>query len=215
MLVSRDVKLQAKEVLRDNMVRGIEFENAVDEDSVLGERIALDEVTTQETVTQEISEHGRSDDRPVIEQSVDNVSVRTPRPTYEETFFDSVMNLHSKRKRRPPEKCCVAIDEMSVDFEEPCNWNVAMESSFARQWRETAQSEFESLQKMKTWYLVPLPDGKNIVGSKWVFKVKRNYDNTISRFKARLVAQSYSQERGLDYEEVLLLWRSIQQFAYC
>ena len=91
---------------------------------------------------------------------------------------------------------------MSVDVEEPCNWNVALESSLARRWREAAQSEFESLQKMKTWDLVPLPDGKNVVGSKWVFKMKRNYDNTISRFKARLVAQGYSQERGLDYEEV-------------
>ena len=53
-----------------------------------------------------------------------------------------------------------------------------------------------------TWDLVELPEGKNVVGSRWVFKVKHNADGTVERFKACLVAQGYSQSQGVDYQEV-------------
>ena len=46
------------------------------------------------------------------------------------------------------------------------------------------------------------PEGKSIVGSKWVLKVKRNSDGSLDCFKARLVAQGYTETRGIDYEEV-------------
>ena len=55
--------------------------------------------------------------------------------------------------------------------------------------------------KNNTWQLVDLPDGKNVVGCRWIFKKKRNADGAVNRYKARLVAQGYSQEQGLDYEE--------------
>ena len=53
-----------------------------------------------------------------------------------------------------------------------------------------------------TWDLVPLPEGKNVVGSRWVFKLKHNSDGSVERYKARLVAQGYSQSEGVDYQEV-------------
>ena len=56
--------------------------------------------------------------------------------------------------------------------------------------------------KNKTWDLVPLSKGKNVVGSEWVFKVKRKADGSVDRLKSRLVAQGYSQAEGIDYEEV-------------
>ena len=50
--------------------------------------------------------------------------------------------------------------------------------------------------------MVELPPGKVAIGSRWVFKLKRNPDGTIDRYKARLVAQGFSQRPGFDYFEV-------------
>lgn len=52
-----------------------------------------------------------------------------------------------------------------------------------------------------TWVLVLSPLHKNVIGSKWIYKIKRNSDGTIPRYKARLVAQGFSQAHGFDYSE--------------
>ena len=49
--------------------------------------------------------------------------------------------------------------------------------------------------------MVPAPRGKNIIDSKWVYKVKRKADGTVDRYKARLVAKGYKQRYGIDYED--------------
>ena len=81
----------------------------------------------------------------------------------------------------------------------------ALSSEHSVQWKNAMNSEYSSLIKNDTWELVPPPNDKNIVGSKWVLKVKRNADGTVDRFKARLVAQGYSQTHGIDYDEAFLL----------
>ena len=63
------------------------------------------------------------------------------------------------------------------------------------------KGEIDSLHQHNVWDLVELPEGRKPVGSKWVFKVKTNADGTTERFKARLVAQGYTQREGLDYDE--------------
>ena len=51
------------------------------------------------------------------------------------------------------------------------------------------------------WDLVPKPRQKNIFGTKWVFRNKLNEKGEVPRNKARLVAQCYSQQEGIDYTE--------------
>ena len=57
------------------------------------------------------------------------------------------------------------------------------------------------MHENNVWYLVKLPPGRKVVGSKWVFKKKTGSDGAVGRFKARLVAQGYTQKYGTDYDE--------------
>ncbi|CAM8971900.1 unnamed protein product [Rhodiola kirilowii] len=63
------------------------------------------------------------------------------------------------------------------------------------------EKELSALQTNNTWTFMPLPHGKNSVGSKWIFRVKRHSDGSIERYKARLVAKGFTQEEGLAYNE--------------
>ncbi|GJY41941.1 putative ribonuclease H-like domain-containing protein [Tanacetum coccineum] len=54
----------------------------------------------------------------------------------------------------------------------------------------------------KVWTLVDLPSGKKAIGTKWVYRNKKDERGIVVRNKARLVAQGYKQEEGIDYDEV-------------
>ncbi|KAI5312541.1 hypothetical protein L3X38_041714 [Prunus dulcis] len=71
-------------------------------------------------------------------------------------------------------------------------------------WQQTMKEEIDALIVQGTWFLVTTPN-RNIVGSKWIYKVKKNPDGFVSRYKAWLVAQGSSQEQGLDYDETFNL----------
>lgn len=60
-------------------------------------------------------------------------------------------------------------------------------------------AELQALQANRTWCIVDLPDGVIPIGNKWVYKIKRKYDGSIERYKARIVAKGYNQTEGLDY----------------
>jgi hypothetical protein len=61
--------------------------------------------------------------------------------------------------------------------------------------------EMEALHKNKTWDLVKLPNGKKVVGYKWVFTIKHKADGSVEWYKARLVAKGFTQTYEIDYEE--------------
>ena len=69
------------------------------------------------------------------------------------------------------------------------------------EWKEAIDAEYSTLVKQGTWVLVDLPQGRNLVDTKWIFKIKTKGDGTIQRFKARLVARGFSQQPGLDYDQ--------------
>ncbi|CAL2257777.1 unnamed protein product [Prunus armeniaca] len=65
----------------------------------------------------------------------------------------------------------------------------------------SAEDEYSALMKNHTWSLVPATSRMNIVGCKWVFKVKQKADGSVDRYKACLVAKGFNQKEGFDYDE--------------
>ncbi|KAA3483629.1 Retrovirus-related Pol polyprotein from transposon TNT 1-94 [Gossypium australe] len=71
----------------------------------------------------------------------------------------------------------------------------------SKEWTLAAHQEYDALLKNNTCDLVPLPANQRAVGCKWVFKLKRRSDGTISHYKGRLVVKGYLQEAGIDFQD--------------
>ncbi|GJX75008.1 putative ribonuclease H-like domain-containing protein [Tanacetum coccineum] len=69
-------------------------------------------------------------------------------------------------------------------------------------WIEAMQEELLQFKLKKVWTLIELPNGKRAIGTKWVFRNKKDERGIVIKNKARLVSQGYTQEEGIDYDEV-------------
>nr|GEV00063.1 hypothetical protein [Tanacetum cinerariifolium] len=77
-------------------------------------------------------------------------------------------------------------------------------------WIEAMQEELLQFRKQKVWILVDLLYGKRAIGTKWIFRNKKDERGIMVRNKARLVAQGHTQEEGIDYEDVFALVARIE-----
>lgn len=87
-------------------------------------------------------------------------------------------------------------------MKEPTNFKEALECKDRNLWMEAMQEELEAIKENNTWELMELPKGRKAIGSKWVYKIKRDNKGEVLRYKARLVAKGFSQKFGIDYDEV-------------
>ena len=74
-----------------------------------------------------------------------------------------------------------------------------MSSPEAPYWKEAINDEVESILQNHTWELVDLPPGSKPLGYKWIFKKKMKADESIDKYKVKLVIKGYKQKEGLDY----------------
>ena len=79
--------------------------------------------------------------------------------------------------------------ESHVEVEKDANWCATMEE------------EMCALAENETWDLVDAPKGVKPIGCMWVYKVKYNTNNSVNRYKARLVVKGYTQQHDIDYDE--------------
>nr|GFC07319.1 retrovirus-related Pol polyprotein from transposon TNT 1-94 [Tanacetum cinerariifolium]GFC20907.1 retrovirus-related Pol polyprotein from transposon TNT 1-94 [Tanacetum cinerariifolium] len=63
------------------------------------------------------------------------------------------------------------------------------------------QEELNQFARVKVWRLVPRPEGKSVIKTKWIFMNKKDEGSLVIRNKARLIAVGYSQQEGIDYDE--------------
>ncbi|GKB38918.1 putative ribonuclease H-like domain-containing protein [Tanacetum coccineum] len=133
---------------------------------------------------------------------IDNVigdvksSVQTRRmlkPTSEQGFLSDV---YEQKTHDTLNTCLYACFLSQI---EPTSIAKALSDS---SWVEAMQEELLQFKLQQVWILVDLPNGKKAIGTKWVFRNKKDERGIVIRNKARLVAQGHRQEEGIDYEEV-------------
>jgi hypothetical protein len=101
------------------------------------------------------------------------------------------------RVNHKDQKLCLFACFLSQEEPKTIKQALAKES-----WVEAMQEELLQFKLQEVWVLCDLPDGKRLIGTKWVFRVKRDERGNVIKNKARLVAQGYRQEEGVDYDEV-------------
>lgn len=156
-------------------------------------------IATIESTSHKEDENNNEEDNFIIAETVDE----------EDDVFsecEAEVEIPVRRSERikdkvQPRYACVAQLNIA-DIQEPSTYDEAVKSSCKNEWMNAMESEINSLEENKTWELVKLPEGKKAIGSKWVYKLKRNFNGDISEYKARLVAQGFCQKYGEDYNAV-------------
>jgi hypothetical protein len=131
--------------------------------------------------------------------------VETPRSFSELDNSQKILETpRAKRQTKVPRR--FGFDDFVMSSirneDEPKNFQEAMSSKYNTEWKKAVDEEIQSIESNNTWTLTNLPEDRKTIGSKWVFKVKRNEKGEIVRYKARLVAQGFTQKYGVDYDEV-------------
>jgi len=89
-------------------------------------------------------------------------------------------------------------------LKDPTTYEEAMPRGDARHWKRACAEELEEFVRQYLFSTVPRPIGWKVIGCKWVFKTKLGAEGQIERYKARLVAQGFSQIPGIDFDETFV-----------
>lgn len=114
---------------------------------------------------------------------------------------DNGSNQQLRRSQRTTKGKLPARYACKVKFE-PNSMREAIECVDCDMWQVAMNDEIQSLCDNGTWDLVKLPPDKKAIGCKWIYKLKEDETGNVTRYKARLVAQGYTQKFGEDYDGV-------------
>jgi hypothetical protein len=74
-----------------------------------------------------------------------------------------------------------------------------------KEWKDAMMEEYQSIMKNDVWEVVPRPEGKSVLTSKWIYKIKHAADDNIEKYKERFVARGFSQREREYYDEMFVL----------
>ncbi|KAE8693888.1 putative pentatricopeptide repeat-containing protein [Hibiscus syriacus] len=137
---------------------------------------------------------------------------KTSQPTSGGSTTDDLQDYSHARDRvrrtniKPPNRLGfedLVSFALTVSSDDPVTFHDAVTSQENDKWMAAIVEEMESLNHNRTWELVPLPEDKKPIGCKWVYKKKPAVtEKEGEKFKARLVAKGFSQQKGVDYDEI-------------
>nr|GEV64291.1 retrovirus-related Pol polyprotein from transposon TNT 1-94 [Tanacetum cinerariifolium] len=100
-----------------------------------------------------------------------------------------------------PKDSAFDLTAYSDAYHAGCHLDQKAEALKDDDWVSPMQEELDQFARLKVWRLVPRPEGKSVIKTKWIFKNKKDESSLVIRNKARLVAVGYSQQEGIDYDE--------------
>ncbi|GJW92028.1 retrovirus-related pol polyprotein from transposon TNT 1-94 [Tanacetum coccineum] len=108
-------------------------------------------------------------------------------------------NLHQNPKQQVPyNPFANHATVLPTTITKPTLFTVANNSP---EWRQAIKEEYDALMKNRTRYLVPSASNTNVVDGKWVYRLKRDKNGAITRYKARFVAKGFRQQPSIDFHE--------------
>ncbi|GKE31141.1 retrovirus-related pol polyprotein from transposon TNT 1-94 [Tanacetum coccineum] len=114
---------------------------------------------------------------------------------HQQVIGNPSQSIRTRRQLETDGKMCIFA--LTVSRTKPKNIKEAMADSV---WIEVIQEELHQFDRLDVWELVDRPLYKNVINMKWLWKNKRDEENTVIRNKARLVAKGYAQKEGIDFE---------------
>ncbi|GJY65808.1 retrovirus-related pol polyprotein from transposon TNT 1-94 [Tanacetum coccineum] len=114
----------------------------------------------------------------------------------EQVIGNPSQSIRTRRQLETDGEMCMFA--LTVSRTEPKNIKEAMADSA---WIESMQEELHQFDRLDVWELVDIPLCKNVINLKWLWKNKRDEENTVIRNKSCLVAKGYAQKEGIDFEE--------------
>src|SRR6266511_2760301 len=94
------------------------------------------------------------------------------------------------------------LEIMLLDHDEPTNYGEAMMGPDSAKWLKAMKSEIGSMYENKVWTLVDLPNDRQAIENKWIFKRKTDADSSVTIYKAQIVTKGFRQVQGGYYDEI-------------
>ncbi|GJZ48203.1 putative ribonuclease H-like domain-containing protein, partial [Tanacetum coccineum] len=138
-------------------------------------------------------------------------AVQTKSKVHKQTGAHALLGYVSKQQRNNHKDQQHCLFACFLSQEEPKTILKALKDD---SWIEAMQEELLQFKLQQVWILVDLPHGMKVIGTKWVYRNKKDERGVVIRNKARLVAQGYKQEEGIDYDEVFAPYGTIDEEVY-
>jgi transposase InsO family protein len=211
--VSKAFKIYIPSYRQIEITRDVTF----DEDASFNKskKCQLEEVYEEEHVAPRVVEHNKEvavtpDD--VISEDHDMVEPQEPpheiishkrKPAWAREIIQDAKKYDglegTMRQSKKPKPYSGYVDLMcDLVNKEPSCFEEAAQN---KEWMDAMTEEYQSIMKNDVWEVVPKPENKDVVSSKWIFKIKHATDGSIEKYKARFVVRGFSQKKGIDYEE--------------
>jgi Reverse transcriptase (RNA-dependent DNA polymerase) len=110
--------------------------------------------------------------------------------------------IMSERERQPSKRYLSSEYILLTEEGEPESLQEAQIHKDKAKWQDAMKDEMKSLQENDTYELVQLPKSRKALRNKWVFKLKRDGNGELMKYKARLVVKGFGQKQGIDFEEI-------------